>query len=333
MIDRLSSRVTYQSPRMKLGIGDDCAVYSVKTGIPLLLTADALVEKVHFDMGTTSAKQLGRKAMAVNISDIAAMGGVPTAALICLGIPPTLPVKFLDGLYSGINQMCQKYRIQLAGGDTVSSPKHLFINITLLGEAPDNRPVTRAGARPGDAIFVTGFPGESALGLKILRSRRRNWAGTKHSRQQLIQAHLDPVPRLAESRRLMQSRVRVTSMIDTSDGLIQDLYQICQAGKVGAVLWEKQIPKSPRLTRFCSDNRLISLDFMLSGGEDYELLFTLKSEDVRKLIKQFQYAKTPVTQIGEVSSKSGKIELVRNNDRRETLQKSMGFDHFKTKGR
>ncbi len=318
---------------MKIGIGDDCAVYSGMAGKYQIISTDALIENVHFKRSTTTAKLLGRKALSVNISDIAAMGGTPHLALIALGIPKTLPLKFLDGLYKGINEVCQEHKIEVAGGDTTASPRHLFINVTIVGEAGKGQLVTRSGARPGDKIFVTGTPGESALGLKLLSSPRRQWKGNIKIQKQMIQAHLDPVPRLAESQKLVNSKARVTSMIDVSDGLAQDLLHICKAGNVGAVLREEWLPRSPGLERLASLNKLKIMDYVLAGGEDYELLFTLKSEDVRKLTSQFNNANTPVTQIGEVTDHPQKVVLLSSDGKSKSLKNLLGFDHFRPENR
>lgn len=331
LIERFRARLKYRSPRIKIGIGDDCAVYSTQAGNYQVVTADALVENIHFKLSYTPPLSLGRKAMSVNVSDIAAMGGIPHLALVSLGIPESLPVKFLDELYDGINQVCLERKIELAGGDTTASPRHLFINITMVGDARKGRLFTRFGARPGDKIFVTGSPGESALGLKILTSRRKKWAGEKKYQEKMISAHLDPVPRLLEARKLVDSRIRVTSMIDVSDGLAQDLSHICQEANVGAVVKEDLLPQSAGLKSLGSLNRLKVIDLILSGGEDYELLFTTKPEDVRKIAGLFKNIQTPVTQIGEVFARPKKVIIEKRDGKIRTL-KNMGFDHFKSKG-
>jgi len=310
-------------------MGDDCAVYSGMAGKYQLISTDALIENVHFRLSTTKPELLGRKALSVNISDIAAMGGTPHLALVTIGIPKTLPVKFLDGLYKGINEVCHEHKIEIAGGDTTASPRHLFINITIIGEVSKKKLVTRSGARPGDKIFVTGNPGESALGLKLLNFPRRQWKGDKKFQKKMIQAHLDPVPRLVESQKLVNSKARITSMIDISDGLAQDLLHICKAGNVGAVIREEWLPQSPELEHLTSLNKLKIMEYILSGGEDYELLFTLKSEDVRKITSLFNNAKTPVTLIGEMTDHPQKVVLLKNDGKTVSLKKLFGFDHFR----
>jgi len=331
LIDRFRSRLQYRSPRIKIGIGDDCAVYESTKGNYQIITTDALIENVHFKLATTSPKLLGRKALSVNVSDIAAMGGTPHLAFISLGIPKSISVKFLDDLYSGIDQICIEHKIELAGGDTTASPRHLFINITVVGDVNKKHLIPRSGARPGDKIFVTGAPGQSALGLKLLTSRRKKWQGSLAFQKKMMQAHLDPVPRLPEAQKLVNSGVKINSMIDVSDGLAQDLFHICESSGVGAVLREEYLPQSAEMAAFCSSNRVNATDLILSGGEDYELLFTLKSEDARNLEKLFHKAKTPVTLIGEVSAQPGKMVLVKTDGTSKPLQEFTGFNHFRSK--
>lgn len=329
LIARFRSHLKYRSPKLKIGIGDDCAVYHYDADKYLLLTTDALLENVHFRLNLITPKQLGRKAMSVNISDVAAMGGIPKLALVSLGIPKNTSVRFLDDFYKGIDQICRAHQIELCGGDTVSSPRHLMINITLLGEVKKNRLFTRSGARPGDKILVTGTLGDSALGLKILKNSRKNWIGSLKARKWLINQHLDPTPRTREALLLSRSKLRVTSMIDISDGLIQDLHHICQASKVGAIVHESKLPLSPALVQIGRDNRLKYNKLALDGGEDYELLFTLNPHDVNKLIRLFNRSSSPLTVIGEIQSRSSGITLARKNGRRKKITEPMGFNHFK----
>ena len=329
LIDRIGARSKIQGSRLKLGIGDDCAVYPAGKGAYQLITTDALVEKVHFELAWTKPQWLGRKAMSVNISDIAAMGGIPKYAVITLGIPSTLPLKFLDSFYEGIHQICREYNIELAGGDTVSSPEYVFINITLVGEAPEKNIFSRRGARPGDKILVTGTPGDSSLGLKILQSPRKKWKGPLSYRHRLVRTHLDPVPRVEEACLLRNSKSRITSMIDISDGLIQDLGHICKQSGMGAIIHEEWLPKSKELARITSLNKLNLLDHFLHGGEDYELLFTLKPEDVKKIIRRFEKIQTSVTVIGDIIPGSGKVILQKADGKSRVLHKPLGYNHFK----
>jgi thiamine-monophosphate kinase len=329
LISRFQSRLKYRSPEVIKGIGDDCAVLSLNNGNYQVLTTDALVETVHFNLKTHTPEQLGWKTLAVNISDIAAMGGQSKFAVLSLGIPKSFPVDFLDRFYKGLNQASVKYKVALVGGDTVTSPKHLFINLALLGETRKKRVFVRSGARPGDKIFVTGTLGDSALGLKILESPRKKWKGPETLRKKLVQRHLKPEPRVEVANRLAKSKLKVTSMIDISDGLTQDLGHILKAGKVGAELSEAELPISKPLAKYSLINGLSALELVLGGGEDYELLFTLAPEDVISLgIESITKVDQPVTQIGVITARKG-IRLISKAGRSRTLQRTMGFNHFK----
>ncbi|MBT5764265.1 MAG: thiamine-phosphate kinase, partial [Nitrospina sp.] len=297
LIHRLSSRLKFRASNTVLGIGDDCAVYPVKSGANEVISTDALVEDIHFKLSTTTPEALGRKALSASLSDIAAMGGVPKRVLVTLGISKKISVSFLDKLYAGFNTVCNRYKVELAGGDTVSSPKCFFINVSIIGEA--KRVFTRQGARPGDLIFVTGTLGDSSLGLKLLSKKKREASSKDH--KFLIGRHLDPTPRVLEAGILARSRINITSMIDISDGLVQDLYHICKASNAGARIHEDRLPRSREFSRICDKNQIDPFPFLLNGGEDYELLFTLPPDGVKNLKRQFLKAKALVTQIGEIT--------------------------------
>ncbi len=256
------------------------------------------------------------------------MGGTPYLAVISLGLPPATPTKFLDAFYSGLQSVCESYQIELAGGDTVASPRNLFINITILGEARKDRFFTRTGARPGDQIFVTGTLADSAMGLQFLMTGKNKSIPSKHCHT-LIKKHLEPVPRIKESTLLAKSKLRVTSMIDLSDGLVQDLSHLCGPDKLGADLYEAKLPFSQELKSICQQKGYNPTDWALQGGEDYELLFTIRQEDVKKLNSLFFKADAPVSHIGEITRFPGKIVLKKINGRKKSLTPSMGFNHFK----
>jgi thiamine-monophosphate kinase len=328
LIKHISSKLNTYSKRVKKGIGDDCAVFSTLSNTSQLISTDALIESIHFDLKTITPKQLGFKAMSVNISDIAAMGGTPYLAVISLGLPKTTSIKFIDKLYSGIKKSCDLYNIQLVGGDTIASPKHLFINICLLGEAAKNRVFYRKGAQPGDQIFVTGNLGDSAMGLKLLRSRNKNFVQKKHI-DSLVKKHLEPIPRINEACLLAKSDIKITSMIDLSDGLKQDLGHLCTTEKIGATLYEKNLPFSEALRNACLKEKHDPINWLLQGGEDYELLFTITPRDVNKLNRLFTKTDTPLSHIGEITNTPKKIQLKKKNGKTVFLNTTKGFDHFK----
>ena len=327
LIKRIRSRLRTHSSRVIKGIGDDSAVFSTNPNTIQLTSTDALIESIHFDLKKISPKQLGRKAMAVNISDIAAMGGTPYLAVISLGLPKSTSRKFIDEFYSGLQKVCNLYRIELAGGDTIASPKHLFINVCILGEAPKSRVFYRTGAKPGDQIFVTGNLGDSAMGLRILMEKNKSFISTKH-RSFLIKKHLEPIPRVKESRLLAKSKLKVTSMIDVSDGLAQDLSHLLTEDKLGANLYEDSLPISEALNSVCLQKKHDCTTWALEGGEDYELLFTIKPEDVKKTKSLFLKEDTLVSRIGEITKTPKKITLINKNGGKVSLKPATGFNHF-----
>lgn len=330
LIARIQSKLPKHAKSTILSIGDDAAVLKPDSGSYLLTSTDTLVENTHFNLSTISPEQLGRKSLAVNLSDIAAMGGHPKWVLVSIGIPKTLPLKFLDRFYNGLQQMSARYNIDIVGGDTVSSKKHFYITISVLGEALKKKYFSRGNAKPGDKIFVTGTLGDSALGLKILLSKKI-WKGSPDDKRFLIQKHLDPIPCLEEVRLIKPDFKKVGAMIDISDGLLQDLSHICRTSKVGAMIRKDQLPNSQPFESLCLINKNSPWDFMLKGGEDYELLFTFRPENDKNLKYRFKKAGKSLTQIGVVTEKPGKLVLLDPESKAETLSKPFGFDHFAIK--
>ena len=265
--------------------------------------------------------------MSVNLSDIAAMGGIAKWALVSLMVPKGTGLASLDKLYEGFNRVCSTHKLELVGGDTVLSPKGLGIHITILGEIPKKGWFSRSDARPGDKIFVTGSLGDSALGLKILKSRRV-WKGLKKDLGFLVDRHLNPHPRTEESKLLSGLAQDMGGMIDISDGLLQDLNHLCYASKVGALLEEDSLPSSQPFVNITANNKCDPSELTLYGGEDYELLFTFRSENVKNLLYRFQKAGKRLTQIGVVTSRSGQITLIEPGGNRRIIRNPKGFNHF-----
>jgi len=331
LIERFKRRLKHRTGRVRLGIGDDATVYTTRLGWHQVASTDALVETVHFRLDTTEPDLLGEKAIAVNVSDIAAMGGEPLVALVSLALPRSLPLRFLDRLIKGFERASAAYGIELAGGDTVLSPKHLFINVTVIGEVRKNRCFTRSGARPGDALLVTGSLGDSALGLALLGQDKKNWLGPARHKNFLYRRHRVPTARVREAGLIARSAARVHAMIDISDGLAQDLSHLLAPGNLGARLFEEALPHSPALLALCRANHLNPLSFSVSGGEDYELLFTLPPQDVNKITRQFHKAGALAIPIGEITEEPGRLFLVKADGRVEPISGTPGFDHFKAR--
>ena len=320
LIDRIGKTASRGAKRVPIGIGDDAAALLLSPSATLLATTDMLIEGVHFDLKTTDLYSLGWKAAAVNMSDIAAMGGGPRFCLTALGIPSTLAVEEMDEFYRGFAACIRKQRTVLVGGDTCGSRKGLIISVTVLGETERKRVITRSGARPGDLIYVTGTLGDSAAGLELLRSAECGVRSKKPECRKLIEKHLKPVPRVAEGRRLALSGL-ASAMIDVSDGLSSDLGHICEQSGVGAELFADRIPLSKELTSVKGLNQQ-PLEYALSGGEDYELLFTSPVELEREIMS----LRVRATVIGAITRKKGMRMVTEKGDVHPLVPG--GYDHF-----
>lgn len=323
LIEKFKKGILFAQRSVIVGIGDDAAVLKIsKESKYQLFTTDMLIEGVHFDLSYTSPFQLGWKALSINISDIAAMGGIPTFALVSLGLKKDAPVKFVEDIYQGIKRVAKRFSVDIVGGDTVSSSR-LTINISLLGEVERKNLILRRGAKPGDSIFVTGTLGDSAVGLAFLKRANHPLSIT----QKTIRAHLTPLPRLKEARALAQTQ-KVSSMIDVSDGLSSDLIRIAEASKVGVKIYADKIPLSFASKKGSKLLKKEPLDFALYGGEDYELLFTVPKSQAGKLSSQFtKKVKTHLLLIGEIIPPEEGYQLLNYKGRTIRL-KAGGYNHF-----
>jgi thiamine-monophosphate kinase len=272
-----------------VGIGDDCAALALNGTDYLLWTVDTLVEGVHFDLSYTSLFQLGWKSLAVNLSDIAAMGGEPRHALLSLAWPYHRDRRLALEFAAGLAQAAREYGVAVIGGDTVASPEALVVTLTLTGQVPAAQMLRRSGARPGDLIFVTGYLGEAAAGLEILR---QGLELAPDLREPLVAAQLAPRPQLTAGRLLAREGL-ATALIDTSDGVATDLYHICQASGVGARLPAASVPVSPRVLTAAPALGRDPLNLALTGGEDYLLLFTAPPGTGERLGRGFSQAGLP----------------------------------------
>jgi len=322
LIAKLSQIFGTPPTQVVCGIGDDTAVIRPDKDFYLLWTIDSLIEGVHFDLTYTPLRQLGRKALAVNLSDIAAMGGEPQYALLALGWPPQRDLQGALELALGMQEMAQKFGTALIGGDTVGSPGGLTLSLTVWGRIKPADLLRRDQARAGDLIYVTGPLGQAASGLEIMRRRLELPEETKAP---LLQAFLDPSPQVATGRVLAQHHL-ATSLIDLSDGVASDLYQICLQSKVGAVVEATQVPIPPQVIEVAIRIGKAPLDLALKGGEDYHLLFTASPGKKQDIQHCFQQADLPTpTCIGEIVPGAG----VRLRWREEEMDISgTGFDHF-----
>ena len=322
LIERIKESLPADTASGVVGIGDDCAVIPKDGNTLTLLTTDMLVEGIHFNLSHCTPCQLGYKSLAVNLSDIAAMGGSPKYALISLAIPDNIPVKFMDQLYAGMSELANRFALNIIGGDTTRSDSGLIINIVLIGEIEKGREIYRTGARTGDLICVTGFLGNSNAGLHLMT----NFSAEAAEFAELLEYYRQPYPHVKPGRIIANSGC-VHAMIDISDGLVSDLGHICKASECGADIYEEALPVSATLSRYASKHKLDYLQMVLGGGEDYCLLFTISAEKFTVLSNAVNAAGYEIHNIGEMTD-SGKIYIVKKNGERERLE-IQGWDHFK----
>ena len=307
LIERIKSRVKLYSNGVVAGIGDDAAVLKYDKNKYLLFTTDMMVENSHFSLKYSTPEQIGMKAIEQNVSDIAAMGGVPKYALVSLALPDAVDVDFIDKLYKGINKKSGKYRISIIGGDVTRS-KEIVVNVTLLGFVEKNFLVLRSGAKADDLIFCSGDVGKSSAGLELLKHNKNGKS---------VKKHLEPKSRLGLSRKIV--KMGVNSMIDVSDGVASEIKHICNESNVGAVIYADKIPISKDTINDAKKIKKDAVDFALYGGEDFELLFTASKNKFKKL------SKYDVKVIGRIVDKKHGIKLIKNN---KTSKLKNGFDHF-----
>ena len=328
LIARLTSNLTAREDVL-LGAGDDCAIMDMGGDQLLLATCDSQVEGVHFTLQTSSPEQIGHKALAINLSDIAAMGGVPRFALISLLLPPHISPEILEGVYSGLRQEAEQFNTAIVGGNiaSVGSSSCFTIDITLLGSVMRDRAIIRSGAQPGDTLCITGHLGDSAAGLFTLFHPEITCSLA--ALDQVRSAHRTPRPRVAEGRILSQFGPHIiTAMLDVSDGLSGDLAHICDRSQVGARIEVARLPFSPAIHIIARETGQDSLRWVLHGGEDYELLFTVTPGYEQRVIDAVQSdTGTPVTVIGSVLPLEEQMRLLYADGHQESLQ-IQSWDHL-----
>jgi thiamine-monophosphate kinase len=306
-----------QGSAIRLGIGDDAALFSPRRGYETILTCDWFLEGTHFLRDKHPADSVGWKCLARAVSDIAAMGGEPRCFLLSLAIPETLTGRWLNEFLAGLRRAARKFKCPLAGGDTTRR-EEILVNVMVVGEVRSGHALRRSGAQPGDVIYVSGRLGEAELGLQRLRGKTRI-----RKNDPALRKHLYPEPRIALGRWLVDHRV-ATAMMDLSDGLSTDLPRLCAASRVGASLDASRVPA------LISSNLLggeaEKLDLALNGGDDYELLFTVRPSKTNRVPRAFQGV--PLSAIGEIT-RDRKLNLVRV-DGHETNLLPGGWDPFKT---
>lgn len=290
LIDHLTQDFGINQKSTIKGVGDDCAVLGTgkkKT----VVTTDMLVEGVHFDMMYTPLKHLGYKAVAINLSDICAMNATPRQVLVSVAVSNRFSVEALEELYAGIRLCCERYHVDLVGGDTSSSRIGLVISITAIGEVDEAKITYRSGAKCHDLICVSGDLGSAYSGLLVLEREKVTFQANPDFKPDLdsydyvLERYLKPEPRTDIIEFLAEKEIVPTSMIDVSDGLASELLHICKQSKCGCEVYEERLPIDYQTTRVCSEmsQNMLPVSNALNGGEDYELLFTISQKDYEKI--------------------------------------------------
>jgi len=323
LIERIKTGAIVRDYPGLVGIGDDCAVFRVGEGSDILLTTDMLVEAVHFLREKVTPRQLGRKSISVNLSDIAACGGVPKEAVVSVAIPDDTSVEFIEELFAGMRERAREYGVNILGGDTALSPGELVISVALAGSVASGRAVLRSGALEDDSILLTGPVGEAAAGLDIIK----NHCELEQAFSDLVSVQLDPHPPVHEGRTIGRSGL-ATAMIDLSDGVAIDLGHICRASGLGARIAWNRLPRSARFGEYVARTGADERSLALSGGEDYVLLLTTRAANRERLIKLLKERCNCLPyEIGVMTADSG-IELILPDGKSETLP-PRGWEHFR----
>lgn len=327
LIDRIAHFLGPPPPDVIVGIGDDVAVMRGFGSEYLLATCDVQVENVHFLRNSISPYQLGKKIVAINVSDIAAVGGTPTWALVSLALPTDIEVGFVDALYQGMKEQMQSAGACIVGGNLSQIRAEVVIDLFLLGRVMADRIILRRGAKQGDSILITGVLGDSKAGFELIRNA--DLSVTQATRIYLLERHLTPIPRLKEGQVLARTG-KVHAMLDVSDGLASDIRHICGASGLGAEIIVGDLPIGPECREAARSAGQDPLEWALKGGEDYELLFTAAHAlvpDIQRAL--FDETGMSSSVIGRIVAKSHGVAGVFPDGRRTSFSRvSAGWDHF-----
>lgn len=328
LIDQLTNQFENRNPNTLLGIGDDAAVIALSETESLLLSTDSLAEGIHFNLMYMPLKHLGYKAVAVNVSDICAMNGVAEQITVSIAVSSKFSLEALEELYEGIKLACEHYKVDLIGGDTTSSRAGLMVNIAVVGRAHKDKIAYRSGAKEYDLLVVTGDLGAAYMGLQLLEREKEVFQANPNIQPDLdghdyiIERQLKPEARVDIIQYLKELEVVPTSMIDISDGLASEILHICKASKVGCYLYDEKIPIDAKTSMTAIDFNLDPSTCALNGGEDYELLFTVKQEDFEKV-----NSNPNMTIIGHITDEKDGIYFIDKSGSAITL-KAQGWKHF-----
>ncbi len=327
LIGRINSSISLSQPSTLKGIGDDAAVIDDGENV-ILLSTDMLVEGPHFDLAYVPLQHLGYKAVAVNFSDIAAMNGKPEQIVVSLAISNRFSVEAIDELYKGIRAACSNYKVDLVGGDTTASPSGLVINISVLGRTKKGNEVYRSGAKDTDIICVTGDLGGAYIGLQILEREKAVFLSNPEmqpdldAHQYAVGRQLKPEARMDIIYELADLGIKPTAMIDVSDGLASELFHISKSSGVGVRIFEDKIPIDENAFNTAVEFKLDPYTCALNGGEDYELLFTIRQSDFEKIKNH-----PDIHFIGYVHPDPRQNVLITKNNNVVPL-KAQGWEHF-----
>lgn len=306
LISKIKKSTPRSSEDLICGIGDDCAVFGRDDQGSWLITTDMLVDSVHFDRSWHDAHGLGRKSMAVNLSDVAAMGGIPKFVLLSVCISSEVTDKWLDSWFKGVQEILKEYDCVLIGGDTVSG-KELTFSVTVLGKPTHGGPIYRHSAKIGDGVYVSGFLGNAAAGLALCKAMKESNVEVDQERYALLmEAHLNPMPQVGLGRLLAESDC-ITAMQDISDGLATDLGHITKESGVGAKIFEALLPIAPEVEALCDSLGYDKHELALSGGEDYQLVFTVNNKDEDRLMQLSRNWPYTITRIGTITRDRGVV--------------------------
>ncbi|HCN85102.1 MAG TPA: thiamine-phosphate kinase [Sphingobacteriaceae bacterium] len=328
LIDHLTAAIVSKDKSTIKGIGDDAAVLDF-SGYKTLISTDLLLEGIHFDLAYTPLKHLGYKSIQVNLSDICSMNGTASQVTVSLGLSSKFPIEAVEELYSGMILACEKYKVDIVGGDTSASKQGLVISITSIGYAKEEDICYRSGANEGDLICVTGDLGAAYIGLQLLEREKLVYLENPkiqpnlEGKDYIIERQLKPEARKDIIKLLRELKVKPTAMIDISDGLASDILHICKQSEKGCNLYEEKIPIDPMTYDTAREFHLDPTVCALSGGEDYELLFTVKQADYEKIKNH-----PDVTVIGHITEASAGKSLISKSGIVHEL-KAQGWNAFK----
>ena len=322
-IRRIARGCVFRPDGVVRGIGDDAAVFGIPEGEKAVVTADLLVERVHFLRSSMTGADLGHKSLAVNLSDIAAMGATARHAFVSIAVPKDCPLSYLDDFYEGMRTLARKFGVNILGGDTTGSERDLVVSITMVGSGPSEKLLYRDGAKAGDAVVVTGPLGESRAGLHLILN---DIAMDTDWKNRLFHAHVRPEPHLEEGRFLAEVG-GVHAMIDVSDGLSSDIGHVAADSGRGVLVRAADVPVSQDLVQFCTALGFDAARFALAGGEDYVLAAAMEKNRVADVCREFSARfGRPLYMVGEITEGGGNRLMLADSE--ITALAAEGWDHF-----